>query len=53
VETKYGELALTWRAKLSARGAMRLQRHVDRVPTNATIHAHNGMEDALKEPEME
>ena len=44
---------LTWRAKLSARGAMRLQRHVDRVPANATIHAHNGMEYALKEPELE
>jgi uncharacterized protein (DUF2336 family) len=45
--------ALTWRAKLSARGAMGLQRHVARVPTNATIHAHNGVEYALKEPEME
>ena len=27
--------ALSWRAKLTARGAMSLQRHVSRVPTNA------------------
>ena len=45
--------ALTWRAKLSAHAAMGLQRHVARVPTNATIHAHHGVEYALKEPEME
>ena len=45
--------ALSWRAKMSARGAMSLQRHVSRVPTNATIHAHHGVEYALKDPEME
>jgi len=45
--------ALTWRAKLSARAAMRLQRHVARVPTNTTVHARNGVEYALKEPEVE
>ncbi len=45
--------ALSWRAELSARGSMRLQRHVARVPTNATIHARNGVEYALKDAEME
>lgn len=45
--------ALSWRSELSARGSMRLQRHVARVPTNATIHARNGVEYALKDTEME
>ena len=45
--------ALSLRSDFSARGATRLQRHVARVPTNATIHARNGVEYALKDVEME
>jgi len=45
--------AAAWKAGLSARGAMKLQQLVARVPTNSMIHARDGVKFALSEAEME
>lgn len=45
--------AASWKAGLSARGAMKLQQLVARVPANSMIHARDGVKYALSETEME
>lgn len=44
--------AVSWKAGLSARGAMKLQQLVARVPANAMIHARDGVKYALSDAEM-
>ena len=45
--------AIAWKAGLTARGAMQLQRQVARVPANAMINARDGVNYALTESEMD
>ena len=44
--------AMAWKAGLSARGSMKLQQLVARVPANAMIHARDGVKHALSDAEM-
>ena len=45
--------SLAWKAGLSARGSMKLQRQAARVPANAMIHARDGVKYALADSEMD
>ena len=45
--------ALAWKSGLSARGSMKLQRQVARVPAKAMIHARDVVNYALADSEMD
>ncbi|MSP21141.1 MAG: DUF2336 domain-containing protein [Alphaproteobacteria bacterium] len=55
IESRSGKAstAVSWKAGLSARGAMKLQQLAARVPANAMIHARDGVKYALSDAEME
>lgn len=44
--------AISWKAGLTARGSMKLQRHGARIAANAMIHARDGVNYALSDTEM-
>lgn len=45
--------AIAWKAGMTARGAMHLQRQVARVPANAMINARDGVNYAFSDQEMD
>jgi hypothetical protein len=55
LDSRFGKAttAAAWKAGLSARGAMKLQQLIARVPANFMIHARDGVKYALSETEME
>jgi uncharacterized protein (DUF2336 family) len=55
LDSRFGKAttAAAWKAGLSARGAMKLQQLIARVPANSMIHARDGVKYALSETEME
>ena len=54
MESKAGKpvIALAWKAELSMRTAMSMQRHLAHIPPHAIINAKEGVDYPLTEAEM-